>query len=350
MQEKQKLCESDYIHIDAFIKIASSIDTIYKRLYQLEVDNQKESAEYKNLLEYLDISLKVEKDYYDKINFSINKYELTINYLMQDRMPNNPKSDLEAIILQENFNRVIRRVIANLDSRALNNQQALQKKVPNQFIELLQFFNNQITNESVLKSINSSILMKQSFENETLNTFLLFLKEESDDKENVSFKDRLLKAKYDIIFVNKEIETEMLKSRFNVMNFIFDSKATADILNINSELYNILKKEYGLKISTYQIKKLLELSDIDYGNEKNTLASILRQAYMKSAFLLLDDEVISEINYDFHDLIEDPEYYNQQNEDKISTSLIIKTFRNIEKDREKYKVLSSIDKKNYNLI
>ncbi|MDD2208807.1 MAG: hypothetical protein PHU45_05640 [Bacilli bacterium] len=189
MLEQQKLGESDYKHINSLIKIASSIDTIYKRLYQLEINNQKESDEYKNLLEYLDISLEVEKNNYDKINF--NKCNLIVNYLLEERMPCNAKTDLETIILQENLNRVMRRVITNLNNRLLNNHHELQKMIPSQFMEILQGF--EITNEFVLKSIKSSIKMKQSFENETLNTFLIFLKEAAEDKKNLSFRDKLLK-------------------------------------------------------------------------------------------------------------------------------------------------------------
>ena len=112
MERQYKLSQRDYKIITEIIKITSSIDTIYRKLYNLEINNKKDSNEYKELLGYLDISLEVEKKYYNKINF--NKCKLIINYLLEERMPCDPNSDLETIILQGNFNRVIRRIISIL--------------------------------------------------------------------------------------------------------------------------------------------------------------------------------------------------------------------------------------------
>ena len=228
----------------------------------------------------------------------------------------------------------------------LKDNNELQKMVPGDLVEILQFQGIQTTQDLVLNSVKNYVIINQALKNETLNTFLVFLKEASADKQYIKFRNKLLKVKYDIIFVNKEIETEMLISNFDVMNFMFDSEITADILNFDDNLYNILKRDCGLDISTYQLLELLEVSDTDYDNEKNNIVAILRQAYMKSGFLLLDDNDLSDINYEFHELIE--ESYDSK-EDNISISLIIKTFKNIKQDRKKYKISSTIDKKNYNL-
>ncbi len=348
MEKDYKLRQSDYEQIEAVIKITSSIDILYRRLYDLEINNQKDTDEYKKILEYLDISLEVEKGNYEKMNLSANKCVLIINYLLEQRMSSDPKSDLETIILQEDFNRVIRRVISILGSKVLNDHSELQRMIPSQLIEMLQYLGLQNANELVMESIQSSVIMRQAFEKETLNTFLLFLQEVLEDKNYLSFRNRLLKAKYDIIFVNKDIESEMLISNFNVMNFLFNSKITADFLSLDSNLYKILKNGYGVKISTYQIAELLELSDMDYSSQNTALASILRQLYMRSGFLLLDDEVISDVNYEFHEFVENPNYLNKHKEDKISISVIIQAFRKIKKDREKYGSLSSSDERRIN--
>lgn len=345
MEQQYKLTQSDYEQINKIIKITSSIDTLYKKLYDLETNNQKDCNEYQTILGYLDISLEVEKNYYDHINY--NKFKSIINYLLEERMPCDPKSDMEAIILQDDFNRVIRRIISILNSKILNNNNELQKIVPNELLEMFQFLGFPITEELILKSIKNSVIMRQALKKETLNKFLVFLKDASEDMKYVTFRNELLKAKYDIVFVNKEIETEMLISNFNVMNFIFDSEITADRLKIDDDLYNILKSEYGVEVSTHQLLQLLELSDIDYNNEKNMIVSILRQAYMRSGFLLLEDNELSDINYVFHELIEESEYLKEHKEDKISTSLIIQSFKNIEEDRKKYNISSSIAEKRF---
>ena len=65
--------------INKVIELTKKILKIYNNLYELELNNQKDSLEYQNNIKYLDLLIEMENNLYPKI--PINKIDLYILYL-----------------------------------------------------------------------------------------------------------------------------------------------------------------------------------------------------------------------------------------------------------------------------
>lgn len=65
--KKYELDKKDYNQIENLIRIGSSIETLYKKMCNLEIEEKKDTDEYKKILDYLKIALEVESKQYANI-------------------------------------------------------------------------------------------------------------------------------------------------------------------------------------------------------------------------------------------------------------------------------------------
>ena len=64
--EKYKLVNENYNWLKRIIQITTSIETLYKKLFILEINGQKDTEEYKKTMDYLSIALDVEDNVYEE--------------------------------------------------------------------------------------------------------------------------------------------------------------------------------------------------------------------------------------------------------------------------------------------
>ena len=67
---KNKLEQIDIEILNKLLEISKKILKIYKNLIKLELNNQKDSDEYKKQAVFLEICLETEEEYYKKINLN----------------------------------------------------------------------------------------------------------------------------------------------------------------------------------------------------------------------------------------------------------------------------------------
>lgn len=61
--EKYKLPLDDYKNINSLIKITKKIYLLYQKLYKLDIEDKKDTKEYKDIIKQISILKKEEKNY-----------------------------------------------------------------------------------------------------------------------------------------------------------------------------------------------------------------------------------------------------------------------------------------------
>lgn len=347
MSKLYSMNEEDYEIVNSIIQVTNSIDTLYKKLLELELKNLKDSNEYEKYIHYLNMAIELENSYYQKL--STNQGIKILNFLMYDKFPENNLSDIESIITRKKDDPIIRRILVVLDSVLENYHQDIAEqnfkileqdivfddeeldKLPESFI----YDYYSLTDESYTKLLRSKCVVDNSHQEEILKNFIVFIEEIKQDKDNSKYLNELIKVKYDIAFNHKDVEYTLVDNNFNVdTSLTYSSNYSLDILGIDEEIYKLLKDYSGFKLSVNQINELLRIKDLDYEIENNQLTALLRHAILRSIFLSLSDDCISHINKQY---LEE----NLGNEQvKISKEMLLKTFVKVKKDRIKHSNLS----------
>ena len=125
--------------------------------------------------------------------------------------------------------------------------------------------------------------------------FIYFLNEFINDDDNKIYKNRLIKAKYLICFLEPQLENKLINNDFN--NNILISQSTADLLVINNTEYNQLVLSYVKSFMLVYINKLLNIKDYEYVEYNKRVNSLIYQVLIKSIYEMLNFK-ISNIVYD----------------------------------------------------
>ncbi len=339
--KKTNLMDEDYKWLEKIIKISTSIEKLYKEIFVLEINGQKDSETYKKNMDYLNISLEVESKIYENVTFNYLKYDELISYLT-NQLPSNILDMPECIIERDYRERVIRRIIYNLLAQL--QEIALKKykvELPDDILNFASQFGvfnlNQIANITIY--FDNEI--KKSLGKDFLTGYLIFLQEFINNDNFNDFQKDLIKSKYNVSFLNKHIESEFKNNNFQIPDVFYpNSSLVPDFSRINSNIYIDLKDSYSFRQAIYQISKLIETSNQDYQDYNQKLTSILRECLIRATFLFMSNEKLEDLNYQFHEYLESDEYRKKSLNNKISEEIIINCFNNIKKDRNKINILS----------
>lgn len=338
--EKYKLQNEDYELIQKIIKITNLIENLYKKLYELEINNKKDSNDFKNYITNLKNTIKIENKIYKEANLDYLRSYALANYILNFKLPDNFLDDIESIMKQDYNNRVLRRILNVLYHNIVYDNKMYKEKIPSELLDLMKNADISNIDSIVNESIYSNIELRKAFEKDILSGYLVFLQEYINNSYYKAFENEFIFNKYNTSFINKIIENDIINDNFNIQNtFYINSRLIADLTETDLELYEYLKNDYGLDECAKQIAKLIKMSDKEYNDKKNIITSLLRECYIRSTFLLLNDESILDINSDFHDFIESDEYVKNGN-NYISEGSIIKCFKLVKKDRNIPKIIS----------
>ena len=231
------------------INITKKIFKLYNILFNLELNNKKNSNSYKQNLKYLDLLIELEDDLYKNITIKdISEYNIYFHklYLAEKH------SNFEIIINDDEELFIYKRISNNLHaiklSNAINLYQLNDSYIENQF---------DITT-MLTKEINVDMLKAFIYEtNKMINKI--------DNTKN--FQDGLIMIKYLVSFLNKDIENKF-KSNFLVPNTLYLTN------KLILDMYDLDKKTYEEKIRNYyylNINKVLKnyknLNNLDYSTK-----------------------------------------------------------------------------------
>lgn len=339
--EKYELRTNDFVLIDKLLKKASSIDEVYNKLYELEIAGKKETDEYKKLLEILSATINEENKIYEEAILTYSRCVAILNFLLNKKLPKNFLSNMESIMQQDYSNRALRRTAGVFVHKIIEDCESVKEMVPDDLLDFMEEMGASNPDTLVSHAIYSNIELQKAFEKDILNGFLTILQENIEIDAFKIYREFLIASKYNVAFINKSIEPEIINNHFNIQDtFYINSRIIADLTKTDLELYELLKNSFGINEATKQILKVLEIGDMDYSDSNKATTSILRQCLMRAAFLLIGDDIISEVKSEFVKFVEDKDYLDKHQNDQISKQLVENCFNSVGKDKNKINVIS----------
>lgn len=327
--------------IDRLINITASIDETYKGLYKLELEGKKNTAEYKKLLEYLKSLRNIENNLYNDENLTLEKCSMWANYILSNKVHKEFFDGIEGIIIRDQKYRIFMRILGILKKKVIYDVNNMTRLIPKQMKDLIKNQNIPDLNKLTNYAVKSNIDINKAVEKDTFNAFLLLLQEFTDDDKYLDITYELLQTKYDISFIDVDVENDMINNNFNIQNVLYENaRFTADLYQMPLKALTMIKDSNGSRNAMIQISEIIKINDEDYDEENKLITSILRQCLLRASLLSLTDDMIADVNFKFHEIIDCKEYLSRNPQNDISENAIINCFKGIKKDKEKQNTIS----------
>ena len=257
--------------IDEVYKLGYSIEKLYKELCNLEMNGQKDTSEYQTYFDYLKIALEVEEDYYQR---TFNTFDKSSQYFVKTFDATQiADNDIDSIIKQKYDDKVSRRIINRLKVQISKSYDYLpQNKIKKQIKhnKLLD------TNLAMVNCFRSNILCNE----ECYLTFLSFLHIFISKIKKSYYKEMLIKTKYYIAYINRDVESALLDNNFNIyIPAIQNANFKAYLTAIPTNEYRHNKDEFVFKHAYREMLQLIKISDEDYQNTNIGLSAIIRLCF-----------------------------------------------------------------------
>lgn len=331
----------DFKNLESLLQISTEISKIYDKLCTLEINNQKDSKEYQELLKKLAELIEKEKQEYQKRNFT---HEECIKYLkLFESKSTIPGMDNRVITsIKHQDNRISRRIMNNLlsilDQNKGFHQMVINGKIANDISNTI----SGITREDLLKSMENSTKIQEAIDNDVHSMFLSILEEAISYKSNANYRAELIKAKYCILFTHKNMESMFIDKNFDIPNEIYtSSKMLNQLLNQPEISYNLIKYMKLKSMAKFDINGLLNLYDYEYQKPNNFFNSIITECHIRALLSLMENDNVNDFNQEIIDVLNSPKYLSKHINDRISESIIINCFKYLKKDREKIRTLAA---------
>lgn len=327
--------------LEKLLEISNNVGNQFDKLCTLEINNQKNSIQYKQALLELTRAINIENETYQNIHLDYQQYykftrllSSQINTGMFDIKPTN------SIAIYQNRN--IKRVINILVSIMQQNKKFLESIIQDDLITTISNITNNITKRDLIKGLEHNIQVQSSLDTDINSIFLSILEELITQREYQEYKQELIKIKYCIATTNKELEIFIIENKFNIPNIIYtNSKIINELLKEGELSYDIIRiTELKAKAQTV-INKLLRIKDSEYNNPFTYINSIINCCYLRALLSLMTNTEINDFNEEFHNKIE---YLKEYSKDRISENMIISCFKSFNHDKRKIRILSTKSK------
>lgn len=283
--------KQDYDFLQNIIKTAESIQELYRRLYNLEVQGKKNTDEFQKNLYYLEIALEVEKDKYDSMDkekLKLLKDYILINYCIDKKdYIKYESASFNVNILENN---VIFRILKNINSR-------LEMKYELIDVSLAQTYKYNFLRETerfkgignLTNSISVEVHLWEMLKKDYFNVLLKHINNTLENEKSC-FNQFLIRVKYGISFSDCYIETDLLENDFGFKNSRYSNfDLSTSLLHLNSEVCNYLKRYFGIKNYNYLLDFLLSISDIQYDDFEMSCNSLLSEYLIKTSFEFMSE-------------------------------------------------------------
>ena len=323
------MTSKDLDFLNKITNLSNSIHNLYNKLLKLELEGKKDTSEYKEIINCLNIAIEMEnrlylnnnKEFFDYYNYCKN---------IKLKMKNKTVYNFENILNANSSNVVYERV--------LNKLNIIKNRKSNKNQLFYDVDKSKICSLSYLEDYSYLYfrLLKEELKKDLLNSFIYFLNLRIDEENFMPIKEGLIKFKYDTIFSNSNIEERLIKNNFEQDKDVYNcSKLIYDLFNLNNENYVLIKDSYYTNLIKEQTKRLIEINDIDYNDINKTISAVLKSIFIKSAVILLNEDSTKEVQDYFKS-------YLNNDDELILNNISINFLRDIynSKNKEKEKVLA----------
>ena len=270
-------------NIQTLLAITSSINETYAKLKELEINGQKESAEYNSTIESLKSSLELEKSIYDRFPNDIdtlNKIEYTISKSESFWINFNLKENLKAIINHNN--------LTNL---------RIQLKLFNKMLAIKNAeFIIDVSDENILnkQSSRNILLINATIIKDFLNTLLTILNFYLNDEKYYIINDLLLNLKYGISFLYEEIEVDFLENDFNINNILYwQANALADYYRLDREKLKAIQRGVVINFYEEKIDSIIRISLDSESDKQEIFDYTISEILIRASLLLLGEKTVN---------------------------------------------------------
>lgn len=330
---KYQLNSNDYQYLKDLIEIGTKIEYVYNDLYNLEINKKDNSSNYQKHLDLLKALINEENNITNRAGINSRRdnalNEYILSRIIKQEFPTNEKS----IGSCDYRYRVLRRI---LNKNTMINMDVYVKDQVDQRINSKNVDDNRIAN-----AIHSSVLLLRSISYDLLTGFLFFLQEEIDKTENINILNELIKSKYNLAFMNKLIEEDLIDKNFAIRKpLYFSSMIISEVLDFKNDVFNSIKDLKGVKTSVNQINHLLKINDDYYQNSNVMISTIISSCLIRSAFLLMKSQSLIKINDSLITKYNEDDYLNDTINNQMTRDIIAECFLKTNEDHENLCTLS----------
>lgn len=339
VQEKYQLTSIDFEMIKQSLTDALSSRKLYDKLYELEIQGQKDSIEFKRITDYLNLVSDLESNSYKNEKKSSNRCAAVINYLNNETLYSSLDSSIDMLLSQwkGKSDKTKIRVLNSFTKSYLNTADGIRKQVPSGLIEVLNYHGISNAEEIVINSYKQGEIITYLLKRDLSHAFNIFLEDAIYNDDSGFIKQELIKVKYDLAYFDVDVEREMIDNKFNVLRVMIPHSSVPDnLLSIDNDTYQYVRNINLSSEAILQLIELLNIKDKKHTDKDITITCILRGSYLRAALSLLDDKYLEAIKEHYYTQISDSEYMRKNKQYKISENMISEIFNTLDKDKKKY--------------
>lgn len=311
--------------VESLLEAATTIDNIYENLYNLEITGKKDSEDYRKLLNALKKAKKIEEARIKQANIDYDQ-AIKIILLLQNTPTWIKNNNLYCTLLQKYDDRVIRRIINIFNYQIKISIKYQEKHKSKEIIEFLHILGE--TEEDLLKDMSNYEKVNFAINDDIESTLIAILSDYISNPAYSIYKNQLIKAKYYIAFINRNIESQLLAKGFDSTEETYiNSTLIANMLGKTQEEYHSIIAINTLYYLMPQISELLSITDDDYSVPEKNVESILRQCYIRAMLTMLSDEDVQKVNNKFLSIINSKQYIQKHTTDSISENAVACCFK-----------------------
>lgn len=351
-KEKRELTE--------LLEITNSIQKIYSKLYNLEVNGQIQSPAYKKLLKNLKLVIEQEEKTYQKMNLTYhkciriiqvlrlkNEIDETIFYSKNALFDKGYVMTDDRILSRIKYHLVSDRYLFNRDffhkhelqidtgiqgddeTESYIEQMILSDDEMREYVALTESLSYNITCKFLVLLQDYIIKLEEN----NLTNHLIQIKYNLISSDNkigqVKLIQQLLQIKYNLIATDKKLEHTLINNQFQIKEFkLMENSILPDKMPID---FDILQCIYACNLLDEQVQELLEISNYQYYKESKhcedtKLKVLLNELYLRSILFFNNHEEIEQLKQKYYKEV----FWNREYEKSKSAKILMKIFENTE--------------------
>ena len=321
--------------LNTLINTSNSIKKIYYKLYELEINDKKDTEEYKLWIEILKDAIAYENKLYNDKRLTQKTSQRMVENLYTQLLENRVVNELESLVTHNYEFLATQRVYLRLKDKAEDTiNESMNMFDTTAFVSSDEDINDFL--EIILRNFSDNSLVKP-LNIDVFNSYLCCLNDSINNVSLKKYKNDFIKNKYCVAFLNASIEYNMIASNFLLSdNYQTYSRFFADMIDVDLKDFRVIKNKYAGLIFNCQMHEVLRIANRDYDNSKKAIESILRQCIIRALLLQMTDEVILDYNLCFFCLLQSNEYKDMRvSPNAISEEAILSCFEQVEKDKNK---------------
>lgn len=323
-------------------EVAECINQIYLKLIDLEYRNLKDSKEYHETIESLKISIKKENNLYSSSSLPSKLCKALMAYMMQTKFSKKLPNNIESIVNCEDEKSMInRRIFTKLQLRIMDDNEEMFNMMPDDIKKYIDSLGNPELTVTLKNSLPSSVKVYSSLEVDLFSLFLVYVTEYINDKNFISFKEKLITAKYMTSFIEPNMEEISLENIFDVNEETWiKSKLISDFHKVPDEIYNAFRNIFGIETASSQLDSILNVDNYDYYSPQNNIELALRGSILRAALSVISRDTLENLESDFNNYIASDKFDSSSYIKKIGLAIAKEAFAKVPQDKEKQKFIS----------